>query len=62
MKCIRAVSSTIYQETMIGAMQNLQIRLASTEDLEQQRRRQFEREMRQWKTEIQQLKERRCYT
>jgi hypothetical protein len=62
MKCIRDVSSTIYQETMIGAMQNLQIRLASTEDLEQQRRRQFEREMTEWKREIQQLKERRCHT
>lgn len=59
MQCIKDVSSTIHQETMIGGMQDLQTRLASTEDLEQQRRRRFEQEMAQWETEVQHLKERK---
>jgi len=61
MQCIKDVASSIHQEAMIGGMQVLQTRLASTEDLEQQRRRRFEQEMAEWKFEMQQLKEREIY-
>jgi hypothetical protein len=59
MQCIKDVSSIIHQETMIGGLQNLQVRLASTEDLEQQRRMRYDQELAEWKSEIRQLKERK---
>lgn len=57
MKCIRDVANTIHQEAMIGGIRSLQIMLARTEDLEQQRRRHWDEKMARWRTERQQMME-----
>ncbi|KUJ23828.1 uncharacterized protein LY89DRAFT_4130 [Mollisia scopiformis] len=42
MECIRSIANTVYQEVMLGSMQMIQTKLAPTDDLEQQRRRDSE--------------------
>jgi hypothetical protein len=57
MNCIKDTAKTIHQEATIGGIQSLQVILARTEDLEQQRRRQWDEEMVHWRMERQNMME-----
>jgi hypothetical protein len=52
---IKSIATTVHQEATIGGIQNIQVMLARTEDLEQQRRRHREEEMARWRVERQQM-------
>lgn len=55
MESIKSVATTVHQEATIGGIQSIQVMLARTEDLEQQRRRHWEDEMSRWRMERQQM-------
>ncbi|KAH0563423.1 hypothetical protein GP486_002013 [Trichoglossum hirsutum] len=55
MKCIKDIACTLHQEVTIGGIQSLQVMLARTEDIEQQRRRHWDNEMARWRVERQQM-------
>ncbi|KAE9375263.1 hypothetical protein N431DRAFT_453923 [Stipitochalara longipes BDJ] len=52
---VKSIATTVHQEATIGGIQNIQVMLARTEDLEQQRRRHWEDEMTRWRMERQQM-------
>jgi hypothetical protein len=52
---IKSIATAVHQEATIGGIQNIQVMLARTEDLEQQRRRHREEEMARWRVERQQM-------
>jgi hypothetical protein len=52
---VKSVATTVHQEATIGGIQSIQVMLARTEDLEQQRRRHWEDEMARWRMERQQM-------
>ncbi|KAH6666418.1 hypothetical protein B0J14DRAFT_660040 [Halenospora varia] len=55
MERIKSIAATVHQEATIGGIQSIQIMLARTEDLEQQRRRHWEDEMAHWRMERRQM-------